>query len=269
MEKLKVKIQPLFVLYVFLCIYFGWYNDIFYYIVVLVLHEYGHYVATTKLGYSVEGFVFAVYGSALKSNNYYKPKDEILIALAGPFVNIFLILCTLSLWWVFPSLYLFTRSFLMANIMVLFFNLLPIYPLDGGRVLLTVFSKKKSRVWLERVSSKVCLGVGIVLLALFVYSIFVVINYSCLFIGLFLVMNGVLGKSNHYLSRIEAYNKKYSSPIEVKVFKVSSVNKTQLLKYLSPHYYSIFELSDGERFERVEEKDLLSFKKGIENNIKN
>lgn len=265
MEKLKIKIQPLFVLYVFLCIYFGWYNDIFYYIVVLVLHEYGHYFATKHLGYSVDGLVFAIYGSALKSNNFYKPKDEIVIALAGPFINVILILCTLALWWVFPSLYLFTRSFFVANIMVLIFNLMPIYPLDGGRVLLAMFSKKKSRISLEKVSSKVCLGFGLVMLGLFVYSLFVGTNYSLLFMGLFLVMNGVVENSNYYENRMEAYNKSFSSPIEVKVFKVNTLNKSQLLKYLSPHYYSIFEMSDGERFKRVEEKDLLSFQKGIEN----
>lgn len=268
MEKLKIKIQPLFVLYVFLCIYFGWYNDIFYYIVVLVLHEYGHYFATLKLGYSVEGLVFAVYGSALKSNNCYKPKDEVIIAFAGPLVNMLLILCTLSLWWLFPSLYLFTRSFLIANIMVLLFNLLPIYPLDGGRILLALFSKKKSRFSLERVSSKVCLGVGILLICLFVYSLFLGINYSFLFMGLFLMMNGVLCGNNYYISRMQAYNKKNSSPIEVKVFKVTNLNKSQLLKYLSPHYYSIFELTNGEKSERVEEKDLLTYQKGIENDIK-
>lgn len=264
MEKLKIKIQPLFVLYVFLCIYFGWYNDIFYYIVVLVLHEYGHYLATKHYGYSVEGFMFAVYGSALKSNNCYKPKDEVIIALAGPLVNVVLILCTLSLWWVFPSLYLFTRSFLVANIMVLVFNLLPIYPLDGGRVLLAVFSKKKSRYTLEKVSGKVCFGLGLLLLGLFFYSLFVGINYSLLFMGVFLVMNGTLSKSDPYVSKIEAYNKRYSKPVEVKVFKVASLNKNQLLKYLSPHYYSVFEITNDERIERVEEKDLLNLPKGIE-----
>lgn len=257
MERLKVKIKPLFVLYVFLCMYFGWYNDIFFYVVTLVLHEYGHYLATIKLGYSVDGMIFALYGSALKTNNCYKSKDEILIALCGPLVNIIIILILLASWWLFPSLYLFTKPFLVANIMVLIFNMLPIYPLDGGRILLTYLSKRVSRNRLEKISQKICTFMGIVILLLFVFSIFIAINYSLLFIGCFLVLNGVASSGNVYNTAIKTINKSYTKPVEVKVFKVEDISKPQLIKYLSPHYYSVFEMEEDGQKSRIEEKDLF------------
>ena len=48
MSRLKIKIKPLFILYVFLCIYFGWFNKIFYYVIAVALHEYGHYLDSDK-----------------------------------------------------------------------------------------------------------------------------------------------------------------------------------------------------------------------------
>ena len=257
MERLKVKIKPLFITYVFLCVYFGWYNDIFFYVVTLILHEYGHYLATIKLGYSVDGMIFALYGSALKTNNCYKSKDEILIALCGPLVNIIIILFLLASWWLFPSLYLFTKPFLVANIMVLIFNMLPIYPLDGGRILLTYLSKRVSRNRLEKISQKICAFMGITMLLLFVFSIFIAINYSLLFIGCFLVLNGVASSKSAYNTAIKTINKSYIKPMEVKVFKVKDIQKSQLIKYLSPHYYSIFEVGEGKDKFRIEEKDLI------------
>ena len=176
MERLKIRIQPLFLLYVFLCIYFGWYNDIFYYIVVLYLHEYGHYVMLRRLGYDAEQMIFSVYGSRLETYNHYKPKDEILIALAGPIVNIILIICTVALWWLFPTVYLFTRPFVICNLVILFFNLLPIYPLDGGRVWVAAFSTRVKRKKLEKISSRICLILGVLLLLLFIKSLFYKIN---------------------------------------------------------------------------------------------
>lgn len=257
MERLKVKIKPLFVIYVFFCMYFGWYNDIFFYVVTLVLHEYGHYFATIKLGYSVDGVIFALYGSALKTNNCYKPKDEILIAMCGPLVNMVIILILLASWWLFPSLYLFTKPFLLANIMILIFNMLPIYPLDGGRIILAYLSKRVSRNRLEKISQKICVFMGIIMLLLFVLSLFVAINHSLLFIGCFLVLNGVASSEMAYNTVIKTINKSYTKPIEVKVFKVDNIQKSQLIKYLSPHYYSVFEVGEGKDKSRIEEKDLI------------
>lgn len=257
MERLKVKVQPLFILYVFLCIYFGWYNDIFYYIVVLYLHEYGHYIMLRKLGYDSVGMVFAVYGSSLKTCNHYKPKDEILISIAGPIVNVILIICTIALWWVFPTTYMFTRSFVICNAVVMLFNLLPIYPLDGGRVLVASLSHRIKREKLEKVSSVICGILGVILLGLFVISLFYKINYNCLFIGVFLILNSTGYKVHKYANMLDVIDKKYNTPMEVKTFRVNRLNKRELIKYLSPHYYSIFEIEYGEYIKTIEERDLF------------
>jgi stage IV sporulation protein FB len=124
----KLKFHPLFVIYVFVCLYFGWMNSVFYYVVTVVLHEYGHLIAMKIFGYHSLGINFNVYGAGLKSQNIYKRKHDIIISMAGPFVNIILIILNVCLWWVFPSIYVFTIDFVKINLVVLIFNLLPIYP---------------------------------------------------------------------------------------------------------------------------------------------
>ena len=70
----NIKFKPLFLVYVFLCIYFGWYNNIFYYITAVVLHEYGHLMVAKILGYNTYGIVFDLYGAGLKCDNYFQRK---------------------------------------------------------------------------------------------------------------------------------------------------------------------------------------------------
>ena len=56
-----------------------------------------------------------------------------------------LILIIVSLWWFFPSTYSITEMFYASNLSTILFNLLPIFPLDGGRVLLGALASKTER----------------------------------------------------------------------------------------------------------------------------
>lgn len=255
MSKKQVKIEPLFYIYTFACIYFGWFNKVFFYVVSLILHEYGHSITTKALGYDVDGMSLSIYGSQLKTSNTYKPRDEIIIAIMGPIVNIVLILITLSLFWILPASYLFTFEFLICNVVILCFNILPIYPLDGGRVLLVILSKKFERKRLEKINEIICFVLGILLLILFVISIAFTINYNLLFIGIFLCLSSIVSDKSEYYLKTKAYNKRYSKPVEVKTFRLRS--KEGLFRYLSPHYYSIFEIDDGENITIIEEDEVI------------
>ena len=254
MGKIKIKFQPLFFIYVFLCIYFGWNNAVFYYVIVATLHEYGHLCAARLMGYNVDGIVYSLYGVGLKTNNVYKAKDDIIVALAGPFVNLVLIIICICLWWIFPSIYYFTYDFVVCNNVIMLFNLVPIYPLDGGRIALALLSKKIKTRKLLKFNSLLCIILGLFLIATFVVSLFYLVNYSCLFVGIFLILNSVINDSNSYFEKIETFNKRYIKPIEIKTFKVSDLSKEKLIKYSSPHYYAVFEDLQGNS---LEEKDII------------
>lgn len=68
-------------------------------------------------------------------------REEIIVALAGPFYHVYIILFSLGAWklnWWSDS---WTEYFVLANLSIALFNLLPIYPLDGGRIVQALLSK--------------------------------------------------------------------------------------------------------------------------------
>lgn len=258
MGKLKIKFHPLFALYIFVCIYFNWFNKIFFYVITVTLHEYGHYMLSKHYGYKIDGLIYSLSGAGISTNEKFKEKDEIIIAIAGPLVNVFIILICVCFWWIFPLSYLYTYDFLICNIMVLIFNILPIYPLDGGRILisiLTIFGKDKKKL-LKR-NKQFCFCVAILFFILFFVSLFFDINYNLLITGIFLIVNSFSQNSDKYFEKIKAFSKKCDKPLEVKKFRVSNVNKNELVKYLSPHYISVFEVLKDGKITVINEDDLI------------
>ena len=257
MGKLKIKFQPLFALYVFVCIYFNWFNKVFYYVLTVTLHEYGHFFVAKHYGYKIDSMIYSLSGAGITTKEEFKTKDEIKIALAGPIVNVVLILLIVCLWWIVPLSYLYTYDFLMANVFVLIFNLLPLYPLDGGRIIVSLGSLKfNNKKRLIRISKILSLTFGILFFILFIISLFFATNFNLLITGVFLILNIITCDKNKYYDKIQTFNKKQKEPMEVKVFRVSVENKKQLIKYLSPSYISIFENNCNGKQEIVREEDL-------------
>ena len=62
-----------------------------------------------------------------------------------------------------------------------------------------------------------------------------------------------------YFDRIKAYNKSGKKVQEVKVFKVDNMDKSQMLKHISPNYYTIFIRNNGNKQVIINEEDLLKY----------
>lgn len=254
----KIKFQPMFIVYVFLCIYFHWFNGIFYYTVTVVLHEYGHLIVARLLGYETNGITFNVYGAGLNTNNAYKKKDDVLISLAGPCVNLIIIIIIVCGWWFFPSTYLFTKGFFDSNLIIMCFNLIPIYPLDGGRVIFALITNKTSRRKVLKINNIICFCLGLCFLIIFAISWFYKVNYNLLFIGLFLTGNSIIYDKSGYYSKVKSFAKDREKTIEVKLFKVNNFDDTTLIKHLSPHYYSLFLTETPKGYKIKKEDDILN-----------
>lgn len=84
--------------------------------------------------------------------------DEIRVAVAGPFCNLVTAAAFAALWWFFPVTYAFTDSACFVSLALALVNLLPAYPLDGGRVLFAALSLKMKK---ER-AGKICKAVALV-----------------------------------------------------------------------------------------------------------
>ena len=103
MGKLKITIHPLFIVFSFILIYFGLINQFFIYLLVLCIHEYSHYFVAKRCGYVLNKMVFMPYGAGIGGESQIiNPKHEILIAIAGPLVNLICVVVCVALWWIFP-----------------------------------------------------------------------------------------------------------------------------------------------------------------------
>lgn len=117
----------------------------FYFVFFVSLHEMCHFFVAKKLGYLPEKIRFNFFGASLEGYDDFLPRDEIKIVLAGPLFNFcVVILCYLSFWF-WPESFNFLNDILIANLSIFLFNMMPIFPLDAGRLLLAFFTCSRTR----------------------------------------------------------------------------------------------------------------------------
>ena len=105
----------------------------------VLLHELGHSLVARKFGIPVKEIDLFIFGGvAMIEEEAHSPKEEFLIAIAGPVVSISLGFLFLVLAILYPRDDLINGliNYLMyANFLIGLFNLIPAFPLDGGRIL--------------------------------------------------------------------------------------------------------------------------------------
>ena len=135
---------------------------------IILLHELGHSLAGRYYGCLTQRIVLYPFGGAAQMVIPERPLEELVIALAGPLVN----LLFLPVLWSLAHFHDVLWQLALANTALLVFNLIPAFPMDGGRVLRTVLSAwHKDRIWATRIAvivAKVfCICFGILSLVLF------------------------------------------------------------------------------------------------------
>ena len=244
MVDLKFTIHPLFFIF---GLYFAFIGKVFSFIIctlVAILHELGHFFASSKLGYKLNKITLMPYGAIIKGDiTELKYADECKIALAGPFINLLIACVFMAFWWFIPEVYAFSDLIVFSSISLAVINLLPCYPLDGGRFLYAtlalVFSRKKAKLIVKIIG----FIFASLLLLTFIYSLFTTPNISILFFSLFMFF-GVFGgsKENAYIKTYSDFNTSLDKkPRIVKKIVVSedSIIKDLFLIIDNNFYYEI------------------------------
>jgi len=111
---------------------------------IVLLHEFGHALACRQVGGTANQIVLWPLGGVAYVSPPQRPGAVLWSIAAGPLVNVALVptfvgiefVCrNAGLWDAMPDAHSFLRIVALINLWLLIFNMLPIFPLDGGQIL--------------------------------------------------------------------------------------------------------------------------------------
>lgn len=132
----QLSMHPVFVLLMMLSVATGQFIELITLFVIVFIHELGHASAAALLGIRVRSIQMLPFGgvAVIEDRGDLTAGKEILISLAGPLQNVIMMAIAagmLSLQWWDGE---FLIYFIEANAIIALFNLLPVLPLDGGKI---------------------------------------------------------------------------------------------------------------------------------------
>lgn len=166
----------------------------------IVLHELGHALTARRLGVPIRGITLFIFGGVAEmADEPPTARAEFLVAVAGPLVSValgvgFLGLAAATAALDGPAAVIAVAAVLgSVNLALVVFNMIPAFPLDGGRVLRSLLWRWKGSLrWATRVSSRIGNALGVALIGL---GVFVAIATGQLFSGLWLALIGMFVRS--------------------------------------------------------------------------
>lgn len=225
----------------------------------IVLHELGHSLVARKYGIPMRGITLFIFGGVAEmSSEPDSPKVEFLVAIAGPVVSVVL---AVALYWAgvagamvgAPAQVTGVLLYLgLINGVLVAFNIVPAFPLDGGRVLRSaLWQWRGSLKWATRVTSSIGSGFGVVLILLGVYSVFLgnlIAGLWWFLIGLFL-RSAAQMSYQQLLVRRALVGEPVSRFMQPHVQTVSPQVSLQELvdRYVLQYHYKMFPVVDEDR----------------------
>jgi Zn-dependent protease/CBS domain-containing protein len=126
----------------------------------ILLHEFGHSLVAMRFGYEIDSITLWLFGGVARFTDIPEDwKQELLIAVAGPAVSVALGVLSYLAFLVVPSsqtAVLFVLGYLaVTNVALAVFNMLPGFPMDGGRVLRALLARTRSHARATQIAAEV------------------------------------------------------------------------------------------------------------------
>jgi Zn-dependent protease len=242
----------------------------------VVLHELGHAFVATYFGITTEKItLLPIGGMASFDKMPESSRQELLVVIAGPLVNA---LIALLLYFVVPVQDLMDQSFseayqvfksftfqnflfylFIVNIGLVIFNLIPAFPMDGGRIFRALLELKMNRMKATQIAS----SLGFVIAVAF-FLIGILYNPFLVFIALFIFL-GAYGENQmvQHLELLKGHSVEEAMLLDITTFNPEDSIDIVVNKIISGTENNFIVLEDG----RI--SGVLYHKNIIENSNKN
>lgn len=145
----------------------------------IIAHEFCHSLVARRAGMPMKGITLFIFGGVAQMDE--EPpsaRDEFFIAIVGPVSSILIGVVFFGFFYLgsrigwHPALNGVLGYLAMINGLLAAFNLVPAFPLDGGRVLRSILWKVKGNLrWATRIASHVGVGFGVFLIVLGLFRV--------------------------------------------------------------------------------------------------
>jgi len=223
----------------------------------IIFHEFCHSIVARKFGIPMKGITLFIFGGVAEMGD--EPptaRAEFWMAVVGPFSSFFIggVFYLVYSWgrqsgWPLPVNGV-TWYLAWINVLLAAFNLLPAFPLDGGRILRSIlWGFKQNLRWATRVSSTIgsAFGIGLIVLGIFQFISGNVIGGLWMFlIGMFL--RGAAQMSYQQLVVRKALEgehvRRFMNPTPVTVPATTTVQDL-VEDYIYKYHYKMFPVMEG------------------------
>lgn len=232
----------------------------------LTAHECAHWAAARALGVSMPFIRLTPFGGMARIENPYSVSAARIcaVAIAGPLANLLLLLTSAALCHWLPSAAPFALELIQINALLMSFNLLPALPLDGGRILCALLSRRIS----EFSALHICLWIGrilamiLILLALFGLIVHRRLNLSFLFAAAFILTSASDERRALSKSRIHALMRclqPFKEPRPAAIYAIdASTSSQEALRVVRPHRITLFAVyHEGKLREITDDRTLI------------
>ncbi|WP_238177797.1 M50 family metallopeptidase [Paenibacillus contaminans] len=268
------RFHPLFVLMLVVSLFAGHFVEMITLFAIVLVHELGHVAAARGFGWRVKEVQLLPFGgvAVVEESGNMPAREELLVALAGPLQNVWMIAFALGMkligwpeseWWDY---------FIRCNAMIALFNLLPVAPLDGGKVMQALLSYAMSYHRTLQCCTIVSLFMSVVMIT---GSLFQIggdggVQLNLLVIGLFLFYSNWYGYRNlpyqfvRFLLARE--NRASSRPLEAEAAEPIIVSRDRTIGeimqlFMREKYHLVYVIGKHGTIERVlpEQRLIQSF----------
>ncbi len=232
MKKFRLSIS-FFVLVIF-CLLTKQFFIFFNYLLALFLHEIAHLIIAKIKGYHLKYFKLDMLGMSIELDTDINNRDSFAINIAGPLCNMLIAIICVACYWLIPNSFYYLNYFCVSNLVLALFNLLPIYPLDGGKIFRSIIKSDKAYKYIDLCFRLVFFAI---FAGLFIWSSFDTINWFYFIMAAFFLIAKPSKKSTLSIFK----NQKDYQFEKIVLLKVDATeNLYSLIKHINKTRYTIF-----------------------------